>query len=269
MADEKYHAPPEVQIEIEKQKTKRFTSMLIFFGILAVVSFVVIFQMVGPKGKGGKGSFNIDIKKGTFSFNVDQPIVEQAKTATKSVEAPSGERFEYTTGSVTRDQIHEFDESGVQFFPDRFTGKNLVNEAAGFVVYADHPNDWHVTYNQAGLDDPLTPINTFMYSDGSHMNVTKEFNTGGMNLEQYVEASIDNLFAAQLITEEPYVSYSDDYNTAFLTFTNQYTNGVSFMKIIKGGNQFLVASANYNFSITPKPVQEDLVNMVSDITLIE
>ena len=252
-------------IEKEKQKTARAKNMYLFFGIIIIASLIALFNMVGD---GGKGGIDVDVTKGTFKFTVDKPVVEQVNTERKTYKTNEGKSIEYTTGRISQNILSDFDQQSSSFSPGRFVGENLINEEAGYVVSTTNPERWRIQYNPTGLGDPMIPINTISISDGSHMNITREFSNVS-NIQDYVTASIGTLMSLDIIVDYPNVSYADDNMTAFLTFTNLATAGQSFMKVIRGGSYFYIATANYNLGITSYDVQEELISMVADFTLIE
>ena len=270
MANESSNRDPKYSeaylIEKERQKTKRQRSYLFFFGILGLTGIIVIFSMLNQSG--GKGNLDINLKEGKFNFSVDKPIVEQAKTETKTVQA-AGKTINFTTGTINQEVLTDINNPTDSFFPNAFIGENLINTEAGYVISSYQPTWWYVVYNRNGLNDPLTPINTLSYSDGSHLNITREPARDWYSIEDFVEASIQQLFDYQIIAEYPFVSYSDDARTAFLTFTNPYTAGQSYMKVVEGVNHYYIATANYNLNISPYDVQDELVAMVANFTLIE
>jgi len=252
-------------IEKEKQKTTRLRNRYIFFAIIIVVAIVALYFIVG---KGGKGGIDVDLAKGKFAFSVDKPVVEQAQTETKSFKTPEGKTIDYTTGTIGRNVLNDFGSNNIAFTPNAFVGDNLINDVAGYIISSSNPGMWNVQYNPRGLSDPLTPINTLMASDGSHMNVTRDpivFD----NIKDYVDASINALISYGIVTAYPNVSYANDHRTAFLTFTNLSTNGQSYMKVIKGQSYYYIANANYNLDYTEYSIQEELIWMVANFTLIE
>jgi len=252
-------------IEKEKQKTARSRNMYVFFGIIIIASLIALFYMLD---KGGKGGIEADFTEGKFKFTVDKPIVEQANTEKKSFTTPEGKNVDYTTGRVSQNVIREINDENITFSPYLFVGENLINDAAGYIVSSANPGMWNVQYNPAGLSDPLIPINTFSVQDGSHMNVNREAILIP-NIQDYVLASISTLINYNVIADYPEVSYADDNRTAFLTFTNIAANGQSFMKVVKGASFFYIVTANYNLGITNYDIQEELISMVANFTIIE
>ena len=252
-------------IEKEKQKTARARNMYMFFGIIIIASLVALFNMVGD---GGKGGIDVDMTQGTFKFTVDKPVVEQVHTERKTYNTPEGRSIDFTTGTISQNVLTDFDNQSNSFSPGRFVGENLINQEAGYVVSSTNPSRWNIQYNPAGLSDPLTPINTFSISDGSHMNINREYSYVS-SIQDYVTASIGTLISLGVIVDYPNVSYADNNMTAFLTFTNLATNGQSFMKVVKRDSYFYIATANYNLAITSYDVQEELIGMVADFTLFE
>lgn len=252
-------------IEKEKQKTTRQRNMYIFFGIIIVAAIVTMYFIVG---KGGKGGIDVDIAKGKFAFTVDKPVVEQAKTQTKAFKTPDGKTIDYTTGTISTKVLNDFGNNNVAFSPSAFVGDNLINDVAGYIISSNKPGMWNVQYNPDGLNDPTVPINTLMASDGSHMNVTREAIMFD-NIKDYVNASVNTLLNYGIVNDYPDVSYADDHKTAFLTFTNLASNGQSYMKVIKGQSYYYLATANYNLDYTSYAIQEELIWMVANFTLID
>ena len=262
---EKEHHSDAYLIELEKQKTRRSRNMYLFFGTVIIAAIVALYFMVGS---GGKGGIDVSLKEGTFKFNVDKPVVEQVKTETKAYETRDGKTIHYTTGKIDKQVLNHYNNENIAYSPRQFIGENLINEEAGYIISCTNPGTWTVEYNPAGLNDPLTPINTLKAMDGSHLNVTRE-SIQYASVQEYVNVAVSLLLNLGTIATYPEVSYADDQKTAFLTFTNTATNGQSFMKIIEGKAYYYIANANYNLSITDPAVQNELIGMVANFTLIE
>ena len=252
-------------IEKEKIKSRRTRNRYVFFGVIIVAAMVALYFIVG---KGGKGGFNVDLTKGTFSFNVDKPIAEQAKTETKSFQTASGKTIDYTTGTINKEVLDDFDMEDISFSPYFFVGDNLVNLEAGYILSSTYPDLWDVQYNPAGLYDPLASINTLTAPDGSNLNVGR-IELIYDNVADFVESSVNYMIEAGTLTEYPYISYADDGKTAFLTFTNYLNNGQSYMKVVEGNQYFYTVTANYNLDLTDYDLQDELIWMVANFTLIE
>ena len=137
-------------IEKERQKTRRSRNKYIFFAVIIVAALFILYFIVG---KGGKGGIDVDIAKGTFKFNVDKPVVEQANTETKTYRTNDGKSIDFTTGTVSRDVISDFENENISFSPNQFVGENLVNDIAGYIISSADPGLWTVHYNPAGLND--------------------------------------------------------------------------------------------------------------------
>ncbi len=252
-------------IEKERQQTIRSRNMYMFFGIIIISALFALYFMLGA---GGKGSIDVDVTEGKFKFSVDKPVVEQAKTETKSYITSEGKTIDYTIGTISQEVLTEFSEENISFSPNYFVGENLINDVAGYIVSSSNPGMWDIQYNPAGLSDPLTAINSFQATDGSHMLVTRE-PVIYSNIQEYIEAAVSMLFSYEVITDYPNVSYANDGKTAFLTFTNITTNGQSYMKVVEGYSHYYIATANYNLDYTNYTTQEALISMVANFTLIE
>ena len=252
-------------IEKEKIKTRRTRNRYIFFGAIILAAMFALYFIVG---KGGKGGFDVDITKGTFSFKVDKPVVEQAKTKTEKFELPNGNTIDYTTGTIDKQILDDFSNENILFSPYHFVGDNLVNAEAGYIITSIYPKKWHVQYNPNGLTDPSFPVNILTATDGSQLGVFMVpimYDYIGGFIEQFV----NNLFANGTITDYPYVSYADDGGTAFLTFTDYSNNGQSYMKVVEGYSYYYVVNADYNLDLTNYDLQDELIWMVANFTLIK
>lgn len=252
-------------IEKERQKTIRSRNMYLFFGIIILSALFALYFMLGS---GGKGGIDVNVAEGTFKFNVDKPVVEQANTETQIYKTPEGKSIDFTTGTISQNVLNDFSEENISFSPNSFVGENLINDVAGYIVSSSNPGMWTVQYNPGGLNNPLTAINSFQASDGSHMLVTRE-KANYPSIQEYIEAAVSTLINYEVIEDYPNVSYADDGKTAFLTFTNLNTNGQSYMKAIHGYSYFYIATANYNLDYTDYSAQESLISMVANFTLIE
>ena len=116
--------------------------------------------------------------------------------------------------------------------------------------------------------NPLVPVNTISALDGSHLNINLERLAPGSEIESFVTASLQNLMALGFISQLPEVSYDPPSQTAFLYYSNPFTGGETYQKVVVKENVAYVASANVNTLISdPQRVQE-LVNMVATFTLI-
>lgn len=251
-------------IEKERQKTMRSRNMYMFCVIILSALIALYFML----GGGGKGGIDVSLKEGAFKFNVDKPVVEQAKIETKTYKTPEGKTIDYTTGRISQHVLNDFGDENISFSPNYFVGENLINDVAGYIVSNSDPNMWNIQYNPVGLNDPLTPINILTASDGSYITITSETMVNS-TIQEYVDAAISLLFIYGGLTDYPQVSYADDGRTAFLTFTNITTNGQSYMKVIKGRSFYYIVTANYNLDYSAFNTQEELIRMVANFTLIE
>ncbi|MEK6571827.1 MAG: hypothetical protein AABZ61_10690 [Bacteroidota bacterium] len=251
-----------VAIEKERQRTKRYLVFVATFALLAVIGIFVVFR---GSESGGKRTVDIDLKGGKISLSVDKPIVEQVNLSKSSYNSPQG-KVEFTTGEVDPSVVKQISENE-QVTPTAFVGKNFINQQARFLLTVDNPSHWQVTYNPEGLTNPLKPVNTIYTQDGSHLNVNLE-TTRGMNLEEYVTASLGALIAYGVLTEMPDVSYDEESGTAFLYYVNNITGGRSYQKLVLKGNTVYVATANYNEALSDPDRIKELIDMVATFSVV-
>jgi len=250
-----------LKIERERQKTKRQMMMYLLMGAISIAGLFLVFR-----GTEGKGEADIDLSKGKFRFSVDRPIVEQVnqKTQTTTVR---GKEVDFTTGTINPNVIDELQQENIPISPSQFTGKNLINKEAGYVLTVDNPEKWNVQYNPAGLNDPMTPIN-IISGQGGDLRVTRSPMQQGIDFTTQVEYAMSMLLYMGLITEIPHIEYDDNRTTAFLTYNNQQTGGISYQKLILKNGMVYAPTANYNSSLTSPQDRDALINMVASFTVI-
>ncbi|MEP7264431.1 MAG: hypothetical protein ABI772_08035 [Bacteroidota bacterium] len=254
-----------VIIAREKEKTKR--SMMLY-GFSSVIVLIGLYFVFRGAENGGKRKVDVDLSTGKFSFSVDKPIVEQINQPTKEFKT-DGKTVEFTTGKADESVVKQLNAQNISAKPTEFTGKNLVNLNAGYLLTVEHPEWWQVGYDPSGLSNPLQPINSVYSAEGEVFNVNKEQMQQGENLQQYVERNLNAMILLGLLEGIPDISYDKEYQTAFLTYTNSQTGGISYQKIVRKGNTAYAATANYNGSTTGEGKINDLVNMVASFTVIE
>lgn len=257
--------PPEsdsVLIEREKQKTKRQMMFYILVGLIACIGLLLVFR-----GTDGKRKVDIDLSSGKFTFSVDKPIVEQVQQTTETA-TMRGKKIDFTTGTIQSDVIKQVQEqNNNNISPNAFAGKNLINKAGKFILTVEHPEKWNVTYNPEGLNNPLIPINTISNNFGN-VNITRSVAEPGYAFEMQVEMAMELLLNYGYITQMPNVAYDDTRTTAFLTYTNQQTGGISYQKMTLKNGLVYGVTANYNGTLTPPQEKNDMINMVASLTVI-
>jgi hypothetical protein len=257
---------PEVAIERERQKTKRYLMFLLVFAAIVIIAIIAVFR--GGRDSAGTQSFELELGGAKVRMSSDRPILQQAGQPEISYATPRG-TVEYTAGKIDAsvlDDIDDFDPEMVE--PTQFVGENFINTQAGFVLTVRNPHQWEVMYNPAGLMNPLMPINTIVTGDGSHLNITREVQAADIDIEAYALLSVQGLIDEGLIAQFPDISYDYGSQTAFLYFANPYTGGESFMKMILGGRYAYLATANYNPYVSNPQRIDDLIQMVTSFTLL-
>ena len=250
-----------VKIERERQRTKRQMMVLLLMGAISIVGLILVFRNVA-----GKGEAELDLKNAKFHFKVDRPIVEQVKQETQTTTL-RGEEIDFTTGSIDPGVIDKLQKENIQISPNQFTGKNLINKEAGYVLTVENPEQWTVQYNPAGLNDPMTPIN-IISGQGGDLRITRSPMQPGLPFEDQVRLTMEMFLYMGLISEMPDIKYDNNYTTAILTYNNQQTGGVSYQKIMLKNGMLYAPTANYNNLITSAEDRNALINMVASFTLI-
>jgi len=250
-----------VKIERERQKTKRQMMAYMLMGAISLLGLIMVF-----KGSEGTRKVDIDLTKGKFQFSVDKPIVEQVNQKTQTTTL-RGEEVDFTTGSISPKVIEQLQKENVQISPDQFAGKNLINKEAGYVLTVENPEKWSVQYNPAGLSDPMTPIN-IISGQGCDLRITRSPLEPGIDFTTQVEYAMGMLLYMGLITQIPDIQYDEQRTTAFLTYNNQQTGGISYQKLILKNGMVYAPTANYSNSMTSPEDRDALINMVASFTVI-
>ena len=175
-------------IQIEKQKTIRLFLIVFATLILAFFGMYIVYQ--GTK-EGGSGKVDIDLSAGKVSLSLKKPLVDQIKI-NKSTISSEGKTIHFTEGKITDpDTIKELN-SFDSISPTQFSGKNFINRDAGFLFAVQHPENWSIMHNPAGMYNGTIPVNTIHNQEGSHLNIGISPIIPGINIQQFVNANIQN-----------------------------------------------------------------------------
>jgi hypothetical protein len=250
-----------VKIERERQKTKRQMMAYVLMGAISLLGLIMVF-----KGSEGTRKVDIDLTKGKFQFSVDKPIIEQVNQKTETTTL-RGKEVDFTTGTLNPEVIKQLQKENIEISPSRFTGKNLINKEAGYILTIDNPEKWSVQYNPAGLNDPMTPIN-IISGQGGDLRITRSPMQPGFDFQTQVRLTMEMFLYMGLISEMPDIKYDNNYTTAILTYNNQQTGGVSYQKIMLKNGMLYAPTANYNIQVTSAEDRNALINMVASFTVI-
>lgn len=253
-----------VKIAHDKEKTKRFTLYIVSLVLVAVFGIYFVFR---ASDNGGTRKFDLDLKGGKIALSVDKPIVAQIGVATTSYQTSKGE-IQYTTGRVSPDLIRQLQGENMAFSDNAFTGKNFINQRAGFVFSIDHPQNWQISNSQGRRLENAEIVNSFNAADGSNMNVVIEELPSPMDFNQYVDLNVQGLFSQGLVTERPPIGMDPSSNTAIFYYNNIVSGGATFQKLILSGNRSYVATANFSPLASNPQIIEDMRQMLASFTLI-
>lgn len=122
----------------EKEKTKRTLITTAAIVIVGVTALVLFFQ-------------NIDDREGRIEIDQTGVKIDLGKAITTSAQVPTntatpfGTNVEVTTAPIESKDIPEQAAKGTEF-----VGRNLVDTASGFVMSAEHPEDFTVVPGGTG-----------------------------------------------------------------------------------------------------------------------
>jgi hypothetical protein len=266
MSESKNQVSDQVAIEKEKQKTKRY---LIFIGAFVLVAVFGIYLVLNKAGAGGTGSIDLDFSAGKISLQLEKPIIKQTKQPTAEYKTNEGD-VEFTTGKFDGNIIRELEKDNIPISVNSFSGENYINTELGYILTILNPDAWSVTYNPEGKLNPFYPVNTIITDDAvqSHLNVNIDNLAPGEDFQTSIMIQLQELVDSGIITQLPAISYDENSETIFLSYYNESTQGATYQKIVRDGNQYYVATANFNDALTPPARVNDLIEMVASFTLI-
>lgn len=250
-------------IAVEREKTKRLMITVGAGAVLGVLAMILFFNTVGNR----KGDLDIDITSGKFKVSLDKPIGEQVQQSTSSLSTKDGP-LQFNTGTISDSVIKNVEAQGQKIDPTKFTGKNLISSEAGFVLSANEPSKWTVTYDPSGLHNSDIPVTTITGDGFGNVKVVRRANTGHVNIRTFIGEAVATLRSSGVINSDPEIQFDDQRKTAFLTVTNIETGGQSYVKVVIYNNTVFVASADYNALLTDESTKNDLIGMVASFSPI-
>jgi hypothetical protein len=252
------------QVAIEKEKTKRYFALLGVGGTIVLVVVLYFFNTV-DQGK-------LKVTKDGFEVNIERPIIQQVGSDQSSL-TTGNTSVNFTTGTINDSVIRNVEQSaGGTVPPDRFTGKNLIDRKGGYVIASSNPGAWSVSHNNDGYHNSESSMVTFVSNNTAQVAVSRtpvSMLPGCENVRCVVDVIVSVYLQNGVISSVPAVKYDDAHNTAFLTFTNQQTQGESYVKIMKSGGYWYEAKADYNKLITDASTKNDAINMVASFATIK
>ncbi len=254
-----------VKIAHDKEKTKRFTLYIASISLIAIFGIYFVFR---ASDTGGTRKVDVDLKGGKIDLSVDKPIVAQAGVPTTSYQTPNGE-VQFTTGKVDAGIIKQLESGQGAFSTAAFTGKNFINEQAGFLFTIDRPENWRVIASPE-ISTRAKIISNFESTDGNrnNLNVVIDQLPRPENISDYIAENVQQMLTIHLINEPPRVGYDIPSNTAFLYYQNSRTGGPTIQKFIISGTTAYIATANYSPRGGDDQTLADMLKMISSFTLI-
>lgn len=252
------------KLAIEKQKTFRFLMTIVALLLLAGVGFYVLLK--GTE-KGGSGKEAVDFTEGKFSLALEKPIVDQIAIGTSKTEG-AGDTIQFTEGLITNQNIVDQITTLGSTSPTAFSGKNFISNDLRCLFSVQHPDQWQIQHNPAGLQNSSVPVYTIFNQEGSHLNIGVGSIPPNVNIQQFVTLNIQAMLQTGQLWQPPQVTYDFPSETAFAVFTNPQTGGESYQKVIinRASNRVFIASANYNHMISHPEGIQDLTNMIATFT---
>ena len=241
----------EHSVQIEKEKTKRLYA-LIGGSFVTVVVVISLFIWSGRGGKVEGPGFKIDI-----------PLIDQVSTEKQTASLDSGD-VTFTTSAVP-DSVVEAVAAAVEketaqpIRVDEFTGKNLIDRKAGFVIAAEQPKDWTIVHNDSGYKTSQQPIVQMKTSSGAAMNVRRypiDPRKGCQDLDCMIKRILSAAREEGALVGEPQVTKDASGTTAFIVIRNPELGSETFIKCVIEGKWWYEARADVPATATPADRRE-------------
>ncbi|MBK6291161.1 MAG: hypothetical protein IPH85_01085 [Ignavibacteria bacterium] len=164
------------EVHVEREKTKRTLIVALAITIVGVLATVLFFQNVTNRG----GTLKVTDKG--VEVTLEQPITAQLGTPSENVKA-FGDSVTFTTGTISDSALRSI--PGVKT-DGAFSGQNLVDTTAGFVLASDRPSAWTLERTKEGLQ-------RLSANDGSQITVRAEPATRANDPDRLVHRLLDSL----------------------------------------------------------------------------
>lgn len=233
------------EVHAEREKTKRTLIIASAITIVGVLATVLFFRNVDNRG----GTLKVTDKG--VEVTLERPITVQLGTPSESVTA-FGDSVTFTTGTITDSALSAL--PGVSL-KSGFTGQNLVDTAAGFVLTSDRAAAWKVEKSTTG-------IQRLSANDGSEIVVSAVPSTQPADLDRRVHKLLDSLQRAGTKSTTRIDSAS---RTALVWYRDPKSQETVCVKFVQANNQIYTAKASTK---DPSSVKS-LVSSVSGFTVIQ
>lgn len=246
----------------EREKTKRYYALLGVSGTIILIVVLLFFTKVG-KGE-------LTVGKDGFTVKINKPLIEQVQTHEAFLKT-NGQKISYTTGTIADSMIRQIEvQNAAPVTPERFWGSNLIDKKAGFVLASTDPGQWSVKFDEGGYSDMQRNIVELNSAGGATVKVSRTPTSAFpdcKNVRCVVEFVANILVQAGAAPQYPDISYDDASNTALLTFSNNETQGETFIKIIQKGDYWYEATTDYNSVLTSEKTRDDAQKIVTSFSV--
>lgn len=237
------HLPPEVHSE--REKTKRTLIIATAITLVGSLATVLFFQNIDNRGGALK------VSEDGVEVTLERPIATQLGAASESVKA-FGDSITFTTGTIS--------DSAVKAIPGvrkvgSFSGQNLIDTKAGFVLSSDRPSTWQ-------LDTLSATVQRLRANDGSTITVEVRKASSGREFDAVVQRTLDSLRSAGTTVKS---RIDTNTNSVLLWYRNAQSQQTTCKKFLSANDKIYVVTATTQ---DPNSVTS-LVRSVSGFTAIE
>lgn len=241
MADE---STPNVLVE--KEKTKRTLISVSALVLVSLVGMYFFFSKVDNR----EGTFKVN--KDGISIELNKPLIQQSHLPATTVTA-FNDTVQVISAPIPDSVIQAATKKGVDVSGGSFSGKNLIDTVAGFVIATDNPSAWQVErIKPNSTETKLTSGATTI-----HISTAPQGNSSAhMAAQRLLDSLLRKSIPAKLDTSTS--------TTALVWYKDAASNTTVCIKYQNANGKLLTARA----STTNSNTVQDMVRTVAGFTAI-
>ncbi|OJX60023.1 MAG: hypothetical protein BGO89_08530 [Candidatus Kapaibacterium thiocyanatum] len=223
--------------------------------VLGLVAMFFFFQNIDDRGG------TLKVTESGVEVTLEKPLAAQLGTESQTVKV-LGDSVTFTTGTVSDSAVRKLMDVKGEVSDNRFTGKNLIDTSAGFVISSRTPQQWNVerTTSISGTTSKLVA------QDSSIVKVTTMTPPPGSTIASLTKDIVDNRMERAPLAPKPSVRVDTAANTALIWFRNEAKGAPTCVKLVLANNLLYTVVATSR--ATTEAAERDVIEMASGFTVI-
>jgi len=239
----------------EREKTKRTLIIAIAITVLGLVAMFFFFQNIDDRGG------TLKVTESGVEVTLEKPLAAQLGTESQTVKV-LGDSVTFTTGTVSDSAVRKLVDAKGALSENRFTGKNLIDTSAGFVISSRTPQQWNVE-RTASIDGTTSKL---VAQDSSVVKVTTMTPPPGSTITSLAQDIVDDRMKRAPQAPKPSVRVDTAANTALIWFRNEAKGAPTCVKLVLANNLLYTVVAVSR--ATTEAAERDVIEMASGFTVI-